>query len=112
MPYLMDHLGLTTFEPLSRTLLARGGGIGVGAVVGGLLCACCVRVRPGTSGAGPRGSLDLVMVIGLMIGAMAVALISWCPDLIWMSGIVGGEGVARGILSIGEFPFSILTLFH
>ena len=89
MPYFLSRMDLT-YRTFSLSLLARGGGMALGAVLGGFLGACV------------NGYLDGVMVLGLLIGAVAITVAPWCPALPWLCGAAAGDGLARGILSVGK----------
>ena len=63
----------------------------LGVVLGGLLASYM------------SGYMELMMSVGLLIGGVAVALAPWYPHLGWLCWTSAGDGLARGMLSIGKY---------
>ena len=89
LPYLLEQLD-TTWEPVSRGLLAKGGGCLIGTILAGVVLSCC------------HGSIELMLIVSLVLQSVALVSVPWFWHLIIFCGSCASEGVARGLLQIGK----------
>lgn len=63
----------------------------MGATLGGVVCEMFPNF------------IDLWIALSLIIAAVCTAAAPWCTQLIYLAPILGGTGLARGILSVGKY---------
>ncbi len=88
LPDLKDHVG-ANYEEISRALATKSAGLFLGAFIGGVLHEKFHR------------HTDLIMSLGILIGAVGITMVPWVPTLPAVSFFLMLTGIGEGFINTG-----------
>lgn len=89
LPDLKDHVN-ADYEEISRALAAKSAGLFIGAIIGGVLHEKFHR------------HTDLIMSLGILIGAVGISMVPWVATLPAVSFFLLLTGVSEGFINTGK----------
>ena len=89
LPYWMHRLN-GTYEGVSRSYVAGGGGVFVGAILAAIFIGWCIV------------SIDIAVATALLLATCSVVVTPWCWGLVPLASTAFVAGLSRGLLTVGE----------
>ena len=89
LPYWMQRLN-GTYEGVSRSYMAGGSGVFLGAILAAILIGWCIV------------SIDIAMATSLLLATCSVVVTPWCSGLALLAVTAFVAGLSRGLLTVGE----------
>lgn len=87
LPYWMHSLN-GTYEEISRSYMAGGSGVFLGAILAAILIRWCVV------------SIDIAMAASLVLASCSVVVTPWCSGLVLLAVTAFVAGLSRGLLTV------------